>query len=74
MNKMLKLLTIIAELTNTRVNEWTELDAPQTGVGTDYWFKNKNNNSEVYVNEDQGYLTVVNDEETIYSGFWHDLE
>ena len=40
------------------VNDWIELDGPDSSVGNDYWYKNVKTNQEVYINVDQGAVTM----------------
>ena len=44
--------------TDTPIKDWEEIDGPDSGVGVDHWFRNKETGREAYVNEDQGEFTV----------------
>lgn len=39
-------------------DDWVELEGVPSGVGVDYWFKNKKTGQEVYVNNDQGVINI----------------
>lgn len=51
-------LETLCEHTNTKPEDWEELDGPESGNGVDYWFANIHSGREVYVNDDQGHITV----------------
>jgi hypothetical protein len=58
----------LALLTRTSPDQWDEATGPDSGVGVDYWFLNSKTKSEAYINNDQDYLTIEVDGETIYVG------
>ncbi len=47
--------------------KWEEVDGPDSGCGIDMWFQNENLD-EIYVNDDQGFLTISMDGNTIWTG------
>lgn len=51
-----RILNAVKEKTGLN-SGWQEICGPTTGVGVEYWFKNKNG-IEVYVCDDQGSLTI----------------
>lgn len=51
MNPALKHL---CKQTNTKSKDWEQLDHPASGVGTEYWYRHKENNQEAYICIDQG--------------------
>lgn len=67
-------LSILAELTNTDPEEWENSDGPDSGMGSDYYYLNANTNQEVWVNEEQDYITIACDGETLYEGYIDALE
>lgn len=46
---------------------WVETKGLQSGSGSDYWFRN-DDNQEANINIDQFYMTMSIDGETIYEG------
>lgn len=51
---------------------WESVDGPDSRCGVDYYYKNES--SEAYINDDQGFLTVVVDGQGLFSGEIEDLE
>jgi hypothetical protein len=54
----LSALETLCQQTYTKPEDWEELDGPESGNGVDYWFVNVHSGREVYVNDDQGNITV----------------
>ncbi len=48
----------IAKETGTKVTDWELIDGPDSGVGCDYYFRHRITHEEVYVNNDQGWVTI----------------
>jgi len=48
----------IAKETGTKVTDWEPIDGPDSGTGCDYYFRHKETREEIYVNDDQGYVTI----------------
>lgn len=67
-------LLILSELTNTDPEEWETTDGPDSGMGIDTYYLNPNTNQEVWINEDQDYITIACDGETLYEGYIDNLE
>jgi hypothetical protein len=67
-------LAILSELTNTDPEEWEPSDGPESGMGVDSYYVNPNTNQEVWINEDQDYITIACDGETLYEGYISNLE
>lgn len=51
----------------TGKNNWEESDGLQTGVGAEYWFKS--GEDEAYICNDQGYVTITLNGETVFEGY-----
>lgn len=51
MNQALKFL---CQETDTKPNQWEELDGPESGVGVEYWYRHKKSGQEAYLCIDQG--------------------
>ena len=60
---------VLASVTDSMVKDWEDMDGPDSGVGVDFWFRNRKSGAEAYVNLDQGHLTISLDGEKIYDGF-----
>lgn len=48
----------IAEETGTKQSSWCLIDGPDSGVGIDYWVRNKDTGMEANINIDQGEVTI----------------
>jgi hypothetical protein len=62
-------LHILSDLTNTDPEEWEPANGPESGMGNDSYYIHPNTNQEVWINEDQDYITVACDGETLYEGY-----
>lgn len=60
-------------LTKLFGGKWEEIDGPDSGVGIDHWFRNEQG-EEAYINDDQSFLTIQKDGETVWSGDESDFE
>lgn len=60
-------MSITEIVTELLGGKWEEIDGPESGVGIDHWFQNEAG-EEVYANDDQGFLTIEKDDETVWSG------
>lgn len=56
--KQKSIIQQVCDETDTKPADWNEMDGPDSGVGVDYWFVNKHTGQEVYVNDDQGHVTI----------------
>jgi hypothetical protein len=48
----------LADKTETSPNDWTEIEGPSSGVGSESWWTNDRAGLEAYACDDQGYLTI----------------
>jgi hypothetical protein len=48
----------LMDQTDTEADEWESMDGPQTGVGTEYWYRHIYDGREAYVVDDQGAITI----------------
>lgn len=48
----------VAKYTNTHKSEWQFIDGPDTGVGVEYWLRNKKTEQEAYVCVDQNCVSI----------------
>lgn len=62
------ILEALSEQTDTKPDEWEELNGPTTGVGIEKYYQHKENKCVFYCVDDQGDITCSLDEE------WADLE
>lgn len=67
-------LTILADLTNTDPENWEPSDGPDSGMGIDSYYVNPNTNREAWINEDQDYITITCNGETLYEGYISNLD
>ena len=37
----LSVVEVLASATGSEVDDWQSLDGPESGVGVDYWFRNR---------------------------------
>ena len=44
----------------TGISDWKRLNGLDSGTGVDHWFHSPSTGKEVYVNNDQGCVTIVN--------------
>lgn len=51
-------LRTLCDATATGPDDWIAIDGPESGVGVDYWYRNKSTGAEAYVNDDQGHITI----------------
>lgn len=58
----------LAAATNTSSKYWEDLDGPDSGVGVDYWFRDRRTGAEAYVNVDQNHLTICVEGEIVFVG------
>ena len=70
-------IEILEQLTS--IKSWRAIDGPASRCGMDFWYQSRETNEagayvEAYLNNDQGYLTVTVDGDTIFSGMREDLE
>ncbi len=58
-------LQYLCKRTNTNSSEWQSLDGIPSGVGSEFWYKNKDDGREAYICVDQSEITTctVQDEE-----------
>lgn len=49
-------LDYLLKQTQTEKEDWEELDGPDSGVGTEFWFKNIHTSDEAYICIDQGEI------------------
>jgi hypothetical protein len=61
-------LQLLAELTNTDPEDWEPSEGPESGMGTDSYYIHPSRNKEVWINEDQDYITISCDGETLFEG------
>lgn len=67
-------LSILSELTNTEPEEWEPTNGPDSGMGIDTYYLNTSTNQEVWINEEQDYITIACDGITLYEGYVAQLE
>ena len=65
---------VLASITGSTLDDWEDLDGPDSGVGVDYWFRHRETGAEVYANLDQDHLTISVGGERVYDGPHHDSE
>jgi hypothetical protein len=51
-------LSELCRQTGTKPADWALVDGPETGHGIDYWYEHVVTAELVYVNNDQGHVTV----------------
>ncbi len=61
-------------LTGSILEDWEGLDGPDSGVGVDYWFRQRETGAEAYANLDQDHLTISVGGEKVYDGPHHQAE
>jgi hypothetical protein len=59
---------ILASVTGSAVSDWEDLDGPDSGVGIDYWYRNRKTGAEAYANLDQDHLTISVDGKKVFDG------
>lgn len=62
----------LSRILGGRPSSWESFDGPDSGVGVDYFYRNKQG-KEVYINLDQTHVTISDEEETHFSGEVHEL-
>ena len=71
---MHSIVKILAQVTGTAEDDWEYLDGPESGVGVDYWLRDRRSGAEAYANLDQDHLTISIGSERIYDGPAHSKE
>ncbi len=61
-------LSVLASVTRSSVDDWKDLDGPDSGVGVDYWYRHRQTGAEAYLNLDQDHLTISVDDERVFDG------
>ncbi len=61
-------IDVLTAVTGTVPEDWEDLEGPESGVGVDYWYRNKHTGAEAYANLDQDYLTISVDDQRVYAG------
>ena len=61
-------LVLLADLTNTELEDWEQTNGPDSGLGEDYYYSHSTTGSEAWINEDQDHMVIVCDETTIFEG------
>ncbi len=59
---------ILASVTGSQVDDWEDLDGPDSGVGVDFWFRHRTTGVEAYANLDQDHVTISVDGERVFEG------
>lgn len=59
---------ILASVTGSAVEDWEDLDGPDSGVGVDFWYRHRTTEAEAYANLDQDHLTISMCGERLYDG------
>src|ERR1035437_9741401 len=57
---------VLASVTHTSSEDWESLDGTDSGVGVDYWYRNRGTGVEAYLNRDQDHLNISVDGEKLY--------
>ena len=66
-NEFASPLEVLASVTHTSSEDWESLDGPDSGVGVDYWYRNRGTGAEAYLNRDQDHLNISVDGEKLYN-------
>jgi hypothetical protein len=59
-------LEVLASVTQTLVDDWEDLDGPDSGVGVDSWYRHCGTGKEAYLNLDQDHLTISVGDRRVY--------
>jgi hypothetical protein len=59
-------LQVLAWVTHTSPDGWEELDGPNSRVGIDLGYRNRQTGAEAYLNLDQGHLFISADDYRVY--------
>jgi len=59
-------LEVLASVTQTLVDDWEDLGGPDSGVGVDYWYRQRSTGKEAYLNLDQDHLTISVGDQRVY--------
>lgn len=65
------LMDVLAAVTQRA--DWELINGPDSGTGVDYWLVN-GDGEEANVNDDQGFVSIAVNGETVWSGYAHDLD
>jgi hypothetical protein len=65
-NEFASPLEVLASVTHTPADDWESLDGPDSGVGVDYWYRQRSTGKEAYLNLDQDHLTISVGDQRVY--------
>ena len=58
-------LEVLASVTGRGEIDWEVLDGPDSGVGVDFWYRDRGSGSEAYLNLDQVRPTISVDDKKV---------